>query len=376
MRRLKAKQRILQQERESAEQESFGVEATDMQRDKKRKRLRDLEDSVPTTDVNSNRSVENQKQPSKKQLRNMFSSSSLVESFKSRLSGSRFRNLNEELYTTTSQESFERFTLDPQLFEEYHDGFRHQVNSWPVNPVHLILEQIRQQQQRADNGTGSETKLVVADFGCGDAELAQQLLNVSETQPDPEPTVRGRKKQKAKTGAESLPDESSSESDCFQVHSFDLVQPQSEKTRDLVTACDMANVPLPSSSVDVGVCCLSLMGTNLADFVREAHRVLKPKGSLWIAAVQSRFSSDESEGTGKKQVLTSKHGRKKKATSRPTGETSGLQNFLVVLEQLGFRCIEKDVSNKMFFLLHLLKNGKKPKSSLTYTAKPCIYKRR
>lgn len=35
-------------------------------------------------------------------------------------------------------------------------------------------------------------------------------------------------------------------------------------------------VPISSASVDVAVFCLSLMGTNLVDFLREAHRVLKP----------------------------------------------------------------------------------------------------
>ena len=34
-------------------------------------------------------------------------------------------------------------------------------------------------------------------------------------------------------------------------------------------------VPLKPASVDVVVFCLSLMGTNLVDFLREAHRVLK-----------------------------------------------------------------------------------------------------
>lgn len=34
-------------------------------------------------------------------------------------------------------------------------------------------------------------------------------------------------------------------------------------------------VPLSPASVDVAVFCLSLMGTNLVDFLTEAHRVLK-----------------------------------------------------------------------------------------------------
>ena len=31
------------------------------------------------------------------------------------------------------------------------------------------------------------------------------------------------------------------------------------------------------------------MGTNLADFIQEANRVLKPEGTLFIAEVLSRF---------------------------------------------------------------------------------------
>lgn len=73
----------------------------------------------------------------------------------------------------------------------------------------------------------------MADFGCGEAQLAS-----------------------------SLPDAT--------VHSFDLVA-----ASDLVTVCNMAHTPLQANSVDVAVFCLSLMGTNLSDFIKEANRVLK-----------------------------------------------------------------------------------------------------
>ena len=36
-------------------------------------------------------------------------------------------------------------------------------------------------------------------------------------------------------------------------------------------------VPLKDSTVDIAVFCLSLMGTNLSSYLREANRVLKPK---------------------------------------------------------------------------------------------------
>jgi ribosomal RNA-processing protein 8 len=84
--------------------------------------------------------------------------------------------------------------------------------------------------------------LVIADFGCGDARLAQSVTH--------------------------------------KVHSFDLVA-----LNEHITACDMAHTPLPDGSVDIAVFCLSLMGTNLSDFILEANRVLKIGHVLLICVI-------------------------------------------------------------------------------------------
>jgi ribosomal RNA-processing protein 8 len=243
--------------------------------------------------------------------------STLQKSFKDRLSGSRFRILNEELYTTASSSAFQRFSSTPELYHQYHEGFRYQVGRWPVNPVDVIVRNLRERAAKRHPKSAASPPLVVADFGCGDAELARQLLALN------------------RNGKRS-----------FVVHSFDLVASSA-----LVTACDMANVPLESHSVDVGVFCLSLMGTNLADFIREAHRVLKEDGTVIIAEVRSRFESRD-------------------------GRNDEFQEFIGVLSQLGFDCSKEDKSNKMFLLLELKKNGTAPDSKVSFTAKPCIYKRR
>ena len=167
------------------------------------------------------------------------SSSSLQKSYAARLSGSRFRILNEELYTTTSASAFENFQSNPELFDQYHEGFRHQVKEWPSNPVDVMFQWLSKKYANSAKAT------VVADFGCGDAELAKRLLKATRRQ-----------------GV--VP---------FSVHSFDLIAKS-----DLVTACDMANVPLEDKTVDVAIFCLALMGTNVADFLVEAHRVLKDNG--------------------------------------------------------------------------------------------------
>lgn len=286
--------------------------------------------------------------------------SALQESFKARLSGSRFRLLNEELYTTTSSTAFERFSAHPELYDEYHDGFRSQVEHWPVNPVDVIVGRLKKDADIFDetkSNSSNNKKIVVADFGCGDADLAKQLLQVRIP-------LKSGKRQKGGGGSGST----TSSTWCpFHVHSFDLVS-----RSDLVTACDMSNVPLQKGTVDVAVFCLSLMGTNLADFVREAHRVLKSNGRLKIAEVKSRFSSSSSGSNSKNNNKKSRND----STSRNSGRQDEEKEFVRVLKQLGFECTRTDRSNKMFVVFELRKNGKAPDQNVEYTAKPCIYKRR
>ncbi|XP_045146475.1 ribosomal RNA-processing protein 8 isoform X2 [Echinops telfairi] len=153
-----------------------------------------------------------------------------------RLDGARFRYLNEQLYSGPSSAAQRLFQEDPEAFHLYHRGFQNQVKKWPLHPVDRIIKDLRQRPP----------SLVVADFGCGDCRLASSIRNP--------------------------------------VHCFDLA-PLDPR----VTVCDMAQVPLEDESVDVAVFCLSLMGTNIRDFLEEANRVLKPGGLLKVAEVSSRF---------------------------------------------------------------------------------------
>uniref|UniRef100_A0A9L0K437 Ribosomal RNA-processing protein 8 n=1 Tax=Equus asinus TaxID=9793 RepID=A0A9L0K437_EQUAS len=153
-----------------------------------------------------------------------------------RLDGARFRYLNEQLYSGPSSAAQRLFQEDPEAFILYHRGFQNQVKKWPLQPVDRIARDLRQRP----------ASLVVADFGCGDCRLASSIRNP--------------------------------------VHCFDLASLDPR-----VTVCDMAQVPLEDESVDVAVFCLSLMGTNIRDFLEEANRVLKPGGLLKVAEVSSRF---------------------------------------------------------------------------------------
>lgn len=65
------------------------------------------------------------------------------EQLMANLKGSRFRYLNEMLYTTDGKNAANIFKDDPMAFKAYHDGYRQQVKHWPINPLDRIIKAIR-----------------------------------------------------------------------------------------------------------------------------------------------------------------------------------------------------------------------------------------
>lgn len=64
---------------------------------------------------------------------------SLIDSLK----GSRFRYLNELLYTKPSSEATGVFADDPTSFQAYHEGYRQQVQQWPLNPLDRMIKALK-----------------------------------------------------------------------------------------------------------------------------------------------------------------------------------------------------------------------------------------
>jgi ribosomal RNA-processing protein 8 len=120
---------------------------------------------------------------------------------------------------------------------QYHSGFRSQASSWPSQPINVLIKSFLSAPKGAP-------KPIIADLGCGDAQLAQTLIPKGYT-----------------------------------VFSFDLV----EKLPWIVAAQCSKRLPLSGSQdgtgqgalVDVVVCCLSLMGNDWIGMVQESRRVLR-----------------------------------------------------------------------------------------------------
>ncbi|XP_073145860.1 ribosomal RNA-processing protein 8 [Henckelia pumila] len=279
---------------------------TDVQRrSKKRKRggrsrRKTKEDCSSTAANNPSVSVSSSTRASSIVKSGSKSSSSFLDKMKAKLSGGYFRMINEKLYTCSGDEALNYFKEDPALFNVYHSGYQEQMSHWPVQPNDIIIKWINDRSP----------SLVVADFGCGDARLSRSVKN--------------------------------------KVFSFDLVS-----NDPAVIACDMSNTPLDTSSVDVAVFCLSLMGTNFPNYLQEANRVLKHRGWLLIGEVKSRFD--------------------------PNTGGADPNEFVKSTCELGFTSVTQDFSNKMFLLFYFQKKEKQgPKEQRIKwpELKPCLYKRR
>ncbi|KAH9894406.1 methyltransferase-domain-containing protein [Cubamyces lactineus] len=248
----------------------------------------------------------------------------LQANMKKSLDGARFRWINEMLYKSDSGKAHELMSSDPAVFSDYHTGFRHQVESWPTNPVSHYISTL----------SSYPVKTVIADLGCGDAALARALVPKGMT-----------------------------------VLSFDLVSDGAY----VIEADTCVRVPLPGSEiplgassadqdneagtgegqiVDVVVCALSLMGTNWPGCIREAWRILKAGGEFKIAEVTSRFSS--------------------------------IDQFTSFITSFGFKLQSKDERNTHFTMFEFKKIPRKPKAEKEWAKlmsrgnilKPCEYKRR
>ncbi|KAH7030935.1 methyltransferase-domain-containing protein [Microdochium trichocladiopsis] len=299
-----------------------------------------------------------------------------------KLVSSRFRHLNELLYTRPSAEAFQLLDKEPEMFSQYHEGFRRQVDVWPENPVDGYLEDIKKRAQikaphkgkpGGGNGRSSSSNntsfaqeplprtsgtCTIADLGCGDAKLASELQS----------------KKKALR---------------LDILSYDLQSPSPHVTR-----ADIANLPLADGSVNVAIFCLALMGTNWLDFVEEAYRVLHWKGELWVAEIKSRLGHVGAPGGkrapggggGGNNVVTHSVGNRKKAAAAANNkkamskdaeaadkareaalavEVDGAEDrrnetdvraFVEALRKRGFVLQgEADLRNKMFVKMHFVK---------------------
>lgn len=111
----------------------------EMGRDKKKAKQKGLKKQFP-------HEVQQNTGKNKKQIPKEDSSKepkTFQDDLSDRLKASRFRFINEQLYTQSGDKANEVFEQDDSAFTTYHAGYRKQVEQWPLNPLDRIIKSIR-----------------------------------------------------------------------------------------------------------------------------------------------------------------------------------------------------------------------------------------
>ena len=153
--------------------------------------------------------------------------------------------------TTKSSTMNKKFNDDPESWHRYHRLRRESMKDWGEIPYQVIAKNILCESDE------------VIDFGCGDNQFKLEIPNNKVT-------------------------------------SVDHVA-----CDDSVIACDMCDLSnyVANESHDVAVFSLSLWGTNYTDYLKEAYRVLRRKGFIYIAEPTKHYETVE-EQNALKQLLS------------------------------------------------------------------------
>jgi superfamily II DNA or RNA helicase len=157
-----------------------------------------------------------------------------------------FTELNRKWISSRSITTHKRLCEDVAEYETYHNLYEQYRKEWSVDHLKdIIIPRLEE--------WNINSNLIVGDFGSGPKTELANLLNCT-------------------------------------VYSFDHVE------SDGVIECDISNMPKEYHNLlDVAVFSLSLMGSNLSDYIREARECLKLNGRLMIVDFSSRIQNIDDE---------------------------------------------------------------------------------
>ncbi|CAF1055727.1 unnamed protein product [Didymodactylos carnosus] len=283
------------------------------QQPQEKPKKRKLDDDIK--DVVQPKKLKKQQQQSNVSIDEKPAKLSACDKLLAHMSSSRFRYLNEQLYRSTSSQAEELFKSDPQAFYAYHRGFDDSMKKWPNNPLNDIIKYVNKRS----------SKLVIADMGCGTAQLAQSVKN--------------------------------------KVYSFDLIA-----LNEHVHECDICHTPLENETIDIVIFCLSLMGTNMNEYIFEAFRILKLRGMMKIIEIASRFDN------------VNKFIRKIESIGFQCSKTNTTINDIGNDGQVEGGMKKKKSKQKLptiyFYTFDFIKISNKIQSHPIITLTPCLHKKR
>ena len=163
---------------------------------------------------------------------------------------SELSTLHKEYKTKTSQNLHQYFKENPTKWEEYHKISKDNEESFPDDeiPRNKMIEHLE--------GLPGKKKKVIADLGCGFAEINQHFKD----------------------------------NERFEFHNFDH-----HSSNEFVVSRDIKDTGLDDYSVDIAILSLAMWGSNCKEYLSEAHRILDTGGTLLIAEAYKRWNKELDE---------------------------------------------------------------------------------
>lgn len=93
----------------------------------------------------------------------------IIKKMEESLEVSRFKQLNEHICSSKSNQCYNFFKNNVDLFKKYQKGYLDSMKQWKGNkPLDIIISWLKKKDEN----------LLVADYGCGKAILAQSVPQV------------------------------------------------------------------------------------------------------------------------------------------------------------------------------------------------------
>jgi len=158
--------------------------------------------------------------------------------------------LHKQYKTMTSEHLHDYFNQHPDQWDAYHKISQENERSFPTEDIP------RNKMIHYLNTLPGKKRKVVADLGCGKAEINQYFK----------------------------------ENDRFVFHNFDH-----HSDHDLVISRDIKHIPLEDYSVDIAILSLAMWGSNCKEYIQEAYRILDTGCTLLIAEPYKRWNKELNE---------------------------------------------------------------------------------
>jgi superfamily II DNA or RNA helicase len=167
-----------------------------------------------------------------------------------------------QLYKTLKSENlYEKFNENPELWHTYHEISEENEKSFPENeiPRNRIIDEL--------NKIKTNREKLVVDMGCGKGDISSHYLNDRR----------------------------------FRFINYDHIS-----LNDSIISCDISNIPLEDNCVEICILSLAMWGSNCRAYVKEASRILESGGQLLIIEPTKRWSEQDEN----KNIIENKEGSK------------------------------------------------------------------